>query len=333
MNNCWENGCTVSNFVPAGAIGLDDPGLIAADFAPGVIGIRNVDLPSWKPENTQGGVKLEGVYKGVGFSLNYYHYFQQLPVLRGGIPAMNPFTGEVRPWDHLIAFDIGFPEVDLIGGSLDFYVDPIKSVFRVEATYTTGEEVANSIDPQLYSDSDMFRWVLGWDRQTFIPFLNKKRAFLLSAQVFGEHFLDHETQQAPLGQIGIPNWEDNYIATLLVKGWYKSDTISPQVILAYDTEAKAGVVSPSVDWLINDKWRLVLAANLKFGDGMGDQSFDDCRACNPFPPFTASPAHADPNVSGSVGLSGVQPLGRFRSGPIGSASEEDEIQLTLRFRF
>ncbi len=333
MNNCWENGCTVSNFVPAGAIGLDDPGLIAADFAPGVIGIRDVDLPSWKPENTQGGVKLEGVYKGVGFSLNYYHYFQQLPVLRGGIPAMNPFTGEVRPWDHLIAFDIGFPEVDLIGGSLDFYVDPIKSVFRVEATYTTGEEVANSIDPQLYSDSDMFRWVLGWDRQTFIPFLNKKRAFLLSAQVFGEHFLDHETQQAPLGQIGIPNWEDNYIATLLVKGWYKSDTISPQVILAYDTEAKAGVVSPSVDWLINDKWRLVLAANVKFGDGMGDQSFDDCRACNPFPPFTASPAHADPNVSGSVGLSGVQPLGRFRSGPIGSASEEDEIQLTLRYRF
>ena len=108
---------------------------MAADFAPGVIGIRDVDLPDWKPSNTQGGIKLEGVYKSVGFSLNYYHFYQQLPVLRGDIESMNPFTGEVADWDHLIAFDIGFPEVDLFGGSLDFYVDSIKSVFRVEATY------------------------------------------------------------------------------------------------------------------------------------------------------------------------------------------------------
>ena len=31
MNNCWENGCTVSNFVPAAALGIpNDPGLVAA---------------------------------------------------------------------------------------------------------------------------------------------------------------------------------------------------------------------------------------------------------------------------------------------------------------
>ena len=334
MNNCWENGCTVSNFVPAAALGISgDPGLVAADFGPGVIGIRQVNLPEWKLKNQQGGVKLEGVYKSLAFSLNYYHYFQQLPVLQGGIPARNAFTGQVQPWDYLIAFDIGFPEVDLFGGSLDFYVDSIKSVFRVEATYSTGEQVANSLDPRLFSESDMFRWVLGWDRNTFIPFLNKNRAYLLSAQVFGEHFLDHELQSAPLGDVGMPNWEDNFIFTLLIKGWYKSDTISPQIITAYDTEAKAGVVAPSVDWLINDNWRVILAANVKFGDGLKDQSFDDCRACNPFPPFTATPAHADPLVPGSVGLSGIEPLGRFRSGPIGTASEEDEIQLTIRYRF
>ena len=329
MNNCWENGCTVSNFVPAGAIGLPDPGLIAADFAPGVIGIRDVDLPDWKLGNTQGGVKLEGVYKAVGFSLNYYHFFQQLPVLRGNIPSMNAFTGEVKQWDHVIAFDIGFPEVDLIGGSLDFYIDSIKSVFRVEATYTTGEEVANTLEADLFSETDMFRWVVGWDRNTFIPFLNKNRAFLFSAQVFGEHFLDHEVEERPLGKAGMPNWKDDYIATLLIKGWYKSDRVSPQIIMAHDFKANAWTVAPSVDWLINDNWRLIVAANIKFGDDMGDQAWDDCRTCNPFPPFTATPAHADPFQSGSVGLSGTEPLGRFRSGPLGSASQEDEIQITL----
>jgi hypothetical protein len=326
MNNCWENGCTVSNFVPAAALGIpDDPGLVSADFAPGVIGIRDVDLPDG---HDQGGIKLEGVYNSVGFSLNYYHFYQQLPVLQGGIPAMNAFTGEVKPWDYLIAFDIAFPEVDLLGGSLDFYIDPLKTVFRVEATYTTGEEFANTLDPQLYSDSDMFRWVLGIDRNTFIPFLNKNRAFLISGQIFGEHMLDHELERRALGNVGIPNWEDNYTFTLLVKGWWKSDTISPQIITAWDHEAKAGTFAPSVDWLISDNWRLIFGANIKFGDDMGDQKFDDCRSCNPFPGFTGPPDQV-----GSIGLSGIEPLSRFRAGPIASASQEDELQITLRYRF
>ena len=333
MNNCWENGCTVSNFLPAAALGLDDPGLVSADFAPGVIGIRGVDLPDWEIGNTQGGLKLEGVYSDIGFSLNYYHFFQQLPVLRGNIPSTNAFTGEVAQWDHIIAFDIAFPEVDLIGGSLDFAVDSIKSVFRVEATYTTGEEFANTLEPDLFSESDMFRWVLGIDRSTFIPFLNKKRAFLISAQVFGEHMLDHELEQRPLGEAGIPNWEDNYTGTLLIKGWYKSDTISPQIIFAHDYKASATVIAPSVDWLISDSWRFTVTANVKVGDTAEDYEFDDCRGCNPFPPFTASPLHPDPNQSGSNGWSSVEPLGRFRSGPIAMASEEDEIQITLRYRF
>ena len=198
MNNCWNNGCTVSNFVPAAALGIpDDPGFVAADFGPGVIGIRDVELPDG---HDQGGIKMEGVFKSVGFSLNYYHFYQQLPVLRGGIPAQNPFTGEVGVWDRLIAFDIEFPEVDLFGGSLDFYIDPIKTVFRVEATYTTGEEFANTLEDKLYSDSDVFRWVLGVDRNTFIPFLNKNRAFLISGQVFGQHLLDHEDRAGAAGR-------------------------------------------------------------------------------------------------------------------------------------
>jgi len=335
MNNCWENGCTVSNFVPAQALiaagaplpDPTDPGLLAADFGPGVIGIRQANVPDWSLDNTQGGLKLEGVYKSVGFSLNYYHYFQQLPSLHGGIEAMNPFTGEVGTWDYLIAFDIEYPEVDLFGGSLDFDIDAIETVVRVEATYTTGEEFSNTLDPQLYSESDMFRWVLGLDRNTFIPFLNKNRAFLFSAQVFGEHMLDYELERGPLGNVGIPNWEDNYTMTLLIKGWYKSDTISPQIITAWDHQAKAGAFAPSVDWLISDSWRLVLGANIKFGDGMKDQNFDDCRSCNPFPPFTGD------RPPGSLGLSGIEPLGRFRAGPLGSASKEDEIQISLRYRF
>ncbi|MDZ7754175.1 MAG: DUF1302 family protein [Gammaproteobacteria bacterium] len=343
MNNCWDNGCTVSNFAF---------GNLATDFPRHTIGIRKANLPSWSLDNGQLGLKLEGTYESVGFSLNYLHYRSQLPSLRGGIPARNPFIadnvtgpggevgGQELPRDYLIAFDIDFPRINLYGGSLDFYVDAIKSVFRVEAAYTSGEEFANTLEPRLFSESDVARWVVGWDRPTFIPFLNKRRAFLISAQLFGQHLLDHEqkTLTDPSGntfKVGMPDHEDNYIMTLLLKGWYKADTISPQIIVAHDFEGQATTVAPSVDWLISNNWRLVAGANFKFANQVDD--FDDCRQCNPFPPFTG-PVGAEGDLgvraaSGAMAASGIEPLGRFTSGPIGMARDEDEFQVTLRYRF
>ncbi|WP_138378916.1 DUF1302 domain-containing protein [Luteithermobacter gelatinilyticus] len=340
MKNCWDNGCTVANF--AGLPVPDTTGLAATDFPAGSIGIRQVNLPEWELDNTQLGVKVEGVLSGVGFSLNYLTYLSQLPSLHGGAvgpEAFNAFTGEVRQWPYLIAFDIEFPRIHLFGGSLDLYMDSIKSVFRIEAAYTTGEEFANTLRPELFSESDVLRYVIGWDRDTFIPFLNEDKAFLLSAQIFGQHILDHELEETAgslagvpgFGKAGIPDWKDNWIATFLIKGWWNQNRLSPQIIAAYDFRAQTAVLAPSVDWLIDDNWRLIVGANFKFGAGA--KSFDDCRSCNPWPPFTASPLHADPTQPGSVGLSGFEPLGRFRAGPIGMAEAEDEIQITLRYRF
>lgn len=323
MKNCWDNGCTVSNFAN---------GNLATDFPSHVIGIRQANLPKWSLDDTQFGGKLEGVFQSVGFSFNYLHTRAQLPTLRGGIPADNAFTPgvEAQAWPYLIAFDIDFPKVDLYGTSLDFYVDSLKSAVRMEFAYTTGEEFANTLRPRLFSSSDVIRYVVGIDRQTFIPFLNPTRSFLISGQIFGQHLLDHELKQGPLGPMGMPDWKNSWIGTLLIKGFYLNDRLSPQIITAYDFKAKAAAIAPSVDWLINDSWQVVLGGNFKVGKGI--RTFDDCRSCNPFPPYTATPLHAG-GAPGSIGLGGFEPLGRFRSGPIGMAQREDEIQLTVRYRF
>ena len=344
MNNCWENGCTVSNFAGGGA---------QTDFPRHSIGIRRADLPDWEIDETDIGARIEGVYKGVGFSVNTLYYTSQFPTLRGGVPAVNPFLGdgaqlplpngagvetggEERVRDYLIAFDIEFPRIFLLGGSADFYVDSIKTAFRTEAAWTSGEEFANTLRPRLFSESNVFRWVVGADRPTFIPFLNKRRAFLISAQVFGQHILDHELESGPLGRRGIPDWEDNFVGTLLIKGFYKNDRVSPQILTAHDVRANATVIEPSLDWLISNNWRLLVGANMKFGTGA--RSFDDDRSANPFPPFTC-PGVCDPMdpttwfISGSAGLGGYEPLGRFRAGPIGTAQNEDELFVTLRYRF
>jgi len=323
MNNCWDNGCTVANLADVDMDGDFD----AVDFAPGVIGIRKARTPGWSFKNTQIGGKVEGVYKGVGFSLNALYYRSQFPSLRGGIPADNPFTPAVESetFDHLIAFDIHFPRILLIGGSADIYADPIQSVFRVEVANSHGEEFANTIKPRLFSTSDVMRWVVGWDRPTFFRPLNRTRAFLLSAQLFGQHILDHQRDSRPLGKAGIPDRQHNFTATFLVQGGYFNDRVIPELILAHDFRAEATVWGPSVDWLVNDNWRVNLAASIKSGHGA--RKFDDCRSCDPFD--VAPP----PGSTASAGLGGFEPLGRFRSGPIGMAQKEDEIQLTLRYRF
>jgi hypothetical protein len=187
------------------------------------------------------------------------------------------------------------------------------------------------------------RWVIGIDRPTFVPFLNQRRAFLISMQVFGQHLQDHQlsrfnAQGMPtLGEVGMVDWDDNYIATLLFQGNYLNDRLTPQLLTAYDFEAGSGAVAPSIDWKVSNHWQITGTLNLKFGDGA--QAFDDNRAANAFPPFTCPPPviAADPDACGtsfsSLGLSGFEPLGRFRAGPIGSAINEDEFQLMIRYRF
>ena len=338
LNNCWENGCTVSNFAA---------GTIATNFPAHVLGVRDVELPDWSLDNSQFGVKFEGVYSDIGFSLNAFYTRSQLPSLRGGVPSDNPFTGPIENnvYPYLISFDMHFPRVVLVGGSLDYYADPIKTAFRAEVAWTKGEEFANTLKPRLFSESEVVRWVIGADHNLFIRSINKNKAFLISFQTFGQHLLDHQRENTSLtdalpgipGQErGMPDWKDNYISTLLIKGWWMNDRLSPQVVQAYDWAANAYVISPSVDWLINDNWRLQVAANIKLGDGA--RKFSDCRTCNPFAPFTVATHIDGPDAdllpdAYDAGLGGFEPLGRFRSGPVGMAQEEDEIQVTIRYRF
>jgi hypothetical protein len=320
MNALWDNGGTVANF--AG-------GVIATDFGPGQIGIRQAEMPSWSLSNTQVGLKFEGVLGDLGFSLNALNYRSQMPSLRGGIPAQNSFTGEVAAWPALIAFDIHFPRVQLLGGSMDYYSQGIDTVFRLEAAHTSGEEFANTLNENLYSESNVLRYVIGVDKNIFIPFLNDSKAFLFSGQVFGQHILDHQSEERLLGAAGIPDWEENWTATMLIKGWWMNDRLSPQLIAAHDVRAQATAIAMSVEWIFSDNLKLTGGVNFKLGTGA--RKFDDCRTCNPFAPFTAA---FDEHAEGStLGLQGFEPLGRFQSGPIGMAQKEDELQFTVRYSF
>ena len=368
LKNCWDNGCTINNF----AGGLAPDGNLATDFPRHVVGIRDVHLPGW--DFDQGGVRLEGVFRSVGFSVNAMTFYSQLPSLRSGIPGVNPFLGDLIPpqfcppttpspglWSpafgacplgfnpidptdtprhervrqYVPAFDIHFPRVTLVGASGDFYIDPLKSAFRVEVAHTSGEEFPDTSKERLFSESDVVRWVIGWDRPTYFKWLNPRRTFLLSGQIFGQHLLDHESISHPISgrQVGYQIRKSDFLGTFLIQGFYRQDRILPRLIIGHDFRANATVLGPALDYLISDHLRLIVGANIKLGTG--PRMADDGRTSNAFPPFTNAPGCTTPYVieSSCGSHRGYEPLGRFYSGPLGMAQHEDEFQILIRYRF
>lgn len=264
--------------------------------------IYDVDIPEWELKNTQIGFKTEGVYKDVTFSLNFLHYRQQMPSLHFREHPGVPGSGLPAP-DGV--FDIVFPEVNLIGGSIDYYSQAIDAIWRVESTYTKGEELARDKDG--HKETDMFRYVVGFDKNQMIPQLNNKRSFLISAQLFGQHILDHEDD--------MPDYKDNWTGTVLFQGFYSYDRIIPKVLVARDFRSQGMAVAPSIDWLVTDNLKVTLGGNIKTG---GKKTFD----------WTVNDILAGSQLSNDY-----EPLAIFTNGPMGVANKEDEIQLTLRYTF
>ncbi|MCX7171057.1 MAG: DUF1302 domain-containing protein [Proteobacteria bacterium] len=347
MRNLWDNGGTVANFAAVGSAGPGTLGSntgpwIATDFGQHQVGLRNVNLPEWSFSNTQLGVKFEGVTKdGLNFSLNALTYRSQLPSLHAfNVGTVNPFTGGSGnvvppaagvPVSNLIAFDMYFPRVNLIGGSMDIQSQTLGAAIRLEGALTSGEEFPNTARPELYSKNRVFRSVIGFDRPTFVPFISTSRTTLFSAQLFYQHIFDHELAPGLMGPVGMPDWEDNFIGTLLIKGFVMNDRVSPQLILARDFKARAWAASPQVDWIVTDSLKLTFGANVKGRSDDAVWKTDDCRSCNPYPPFSTYAGQSF--APGSGGLGGLEPLGRFRAGPIGAAWKENEIYVGLRYKF
>jgi hypothetical protein len=338
LANCWDNGCTVGNF--AGPPETYGSAFVATNFGPGQIGLRNVDLPNWSIDNTQLGLKFEGVTQdGLSFSLNALTYRSQLPSLRGAKPANNPFNGAPAgaPLPGMISFDMVFPRVNLVGGSMDFQVESLGAAMRLEGAYTSGEEFANTLRPELYSKNNVWRSVIGFDRPTFVPFISTERTVLFSGQLFYQHIFDHETGVGPSagvnsgsgGIMGMPDWKDNVIATLLMKAFLMNDRLSPEIIFARDFRAGANVAAPAVEWKYSNDLQFKFGANLKFGPSQNQHTWDDNRSGNAF----IDAALGIPAVPNTGASGGNEPLGRFRAGPIGTAFGQNEIFATMRYKF
>jgi hypothetical protein len=340
--SAWDYGATVGNLAPVGLLGgsplagLIPPGDptrgIAVTIPSHQAGIRNVELPNWSLKNTQIGTRFEGVTRDgtISFSVNGLIGRSQMPSLRAIKPAA-------------LAFDMYFPRISVLGGSMDFNIEPLNTTVRLEGALSHGEELTDSLESSTYSRHRIWRSVIGLDRATQIDWINPERTTLISAQFFWQHIVGfNETSVPNAAAFGFPlggsdvksgtiGWKDDHLFTLLISAQYMQDRLNPQFVFARDIEARANLIQPTVTFLYSDKLKFKVGANYKWVTSSLDRyAFTDGRGLNG---TLVAGGQFIPGQAVDSGIGGLEALGRFKAGLIGTALKEDELFFNMQYQF
>lgn len=148
-----------------------------------------------------------------------------------------------------------------LGLSLDWFEPNTGFVIRSELSWTANALVTDTTKPDLFADTNIYRWVIGIDRPTLIRWLNPTRSFFLSAQAYGTHIPDVHA-----GRYGNPNGaNDNFIFTFFVQNQFMRDQLVYLLFGAFGTTGVDGTTGGNVEYLITNNWSVQLGATAFLG--------------------------------------------------------------------
>lgn len=236
--------------------------------------------------------------QNIGYSLAYYHTLSGNPVLNvkfPGAPAgpFGPFpVAPITPYKGSIgsnafqAFGPGsglefiLPEVDIIGGSLNAFVEPLDLVFRTEAAVTLNKPY-NAESPffgkelPTIMEKDTVNFMVGFDKQ--LPqtqdWLGTDSPAFWTVQIFDQWIPNFDKKDKLMdGANGtISNLKEHSItAVTSFSTSYNNNTVQPGIIFVNDTSNGGGVIIPNVNLLYGNHWRLRLDAPIFY------KAFDAC---------------------------------------------------------
>ena len=232
------------------------------------------DKPGHKLSDAQGGARFKGIWNDIDFSLNYFYGYSQTPGVKfrsAELDALGTFQTEVK---------LEYPRQHVFGATASFSEDRYtQSVFRLETAITKGVPVA--IRPlgsssSLDSNGDGYDTVkqsvvmLGVDRPTWIPALNKLRTFFISTQFFWRRYLDYsphmhggafyEVNPAVVDGEVVPDRyvsenndtldQNEFVFTFSASTTYgRAGLLKPLFVFAYDPRSTGGYNKIQVEYL------------------------------------------------------------------------------------
>lgn len=255
------------------------PGINATQSVSGAIeGATRAGLPDKHSlRNFQGGARVRGLFGQWDTYLYYYHQRSQTPVFTTNpLPGM-PF-GPFDPFDATFGIRAHYPRINTVGATFNVYERRTATVFRGECGFTPDKPYSifqGGFFGTRYIEKDTFSYMLGFDRPTWIPFLNPTHTFNLSGQFFQTFIFDLDDDvYTPGTNIGEDGDDDmtTYL-TFLMMTEYLDATLKPDLVFVWNVDADNGFVVPKIGYEPVYSWRLELAVRFIWGDNYNSGLF------------------------------------------------------------
>jgi hypothetical protein len=171
------------------------------------------------------------------------------------------FGSLALPWTASEAV-LEYPRVLTLGASADYQIPGIDTILRVEVAGELDRHINNTLEADGVDSSDVFLAVVGLDRPTYIPFLNRNRTAFLTFQTFFEHIVDYEEGGRATGMVP---YQDNIITTFQMQNFWRNDSIILTNLVAYDWMAQAWIWGPKLRWIVTNNVFFDLGVNMLWG--------------------------------------------------------------------
>jgi hypothetical protein len=261
--------------------------------AQGSKGVNNFALVPYNYHHAEGdtddasyGFRWTGVFgqDNISYSLAYYHTLSDNPVLNVSAPALGitPYKGSIgskatdfstvgAPVPPGFAFgELILPQIDIIGGSLNAYIQPLDIVLRSELAVTldkpyNAESALGGAGLPTITEKTTAKFMVGFDKQVpLMDLLGTDSSSFWTVQVFDSWIPGFKVEDKLL-DIGSSHLKEHSVTLVSTLGLsYKTNQVQPGIAFAMDTSNGGGVVIPSVNLLYGDHWRLRLDAALFF---------------------------------------------------------------------
>lgn len=247
-----------------------------------------VIIPEKEFDSSRGGGRFVGIlFQQFTFSLAHYYTWNDIPSVR--VLATRNFLS-ANPFPADIDTEVEFYQQQISGGSVTGAIpfDPL-TILRLEVAMFWSERISEASDlseetigsliegaivtglPQTttHHNRNVLRWMLGFDRNIWMRWLNPNTTIFLTGQFFNTHVLNPPNDLAVAAthpETLNPLRQRSHEMLLIVGGStnYLSGYITPSPAIAYDPRGTVTVI-PGFNWNINTNWTL----GVKYANVMG----------------------------------------------------------------
>jgi hypothetical protein len=198
------------------------------------------------------------------YSLAYYHSVSQYPVVNVNNPTLGvtPYKGSFG-MPGVAGAELILPEFDLLGATLNSYVEPLDVVFRFEGSFTKDKAYNSDSIKALSSGTILEKNTVnamgGFDKQfNFMDVLGTDSASMFTFQVFDTWVPGFNKSDGLIdsGSAHLKAHSINLVSTLGLS--YANNQIQPSIAFVTSTTYGSGAFIPSVNFLYGNHWRLLI---------------------------------------------------------------------------